>query len=307
MQEPNEAAKRLLSDIQHLTSFLKSEVSINNPGDKDSVVRIRVFNDAPKSHAGGFVVFLGVGLRIIDGKGTTRGSNHWPSRLTKSRASDQDSIRKQYNDGIWAGGGEAFPAITSDEQKHGEVLFPGETVEYEIKVEKEAIPYLDVAVEGSVSRRHLFHSSTSLYVFKELRLPLITQTFRDIAKIDLYSPILSLRDSMPVIDANTRLADLDAYKIRLLAAIEHSKKIAPELNKVYHSAPNQELRDFMRQQIGNYITTSEKLCSKVLQTISGSDTLLMKDVTEELKAHLYTLDNVNKAKNSIMSKYGINT
>ncbi len=307
MAEQHESSDKILGYIQSLRSFLKSEVSINNLEEKEATVTIKVYNDAPENHDGSNVVFLGVGLRFIDGKGTPRGSNYWPSRTSKSRPSDQETIRREYSEGMWVGSKEAFPAVTSDEQDHGEALFPGEVVTWQIKTSSADLPYFDIRVEGSVSRRHLLHVSNPVSALERLRLPIIAKVFQDIDKIDLYSPIMSLRDSLPVIDSNTRLADLDAYKIKLLAAIEHSKKVIPELNKVYHSAPNQELRDFLKQFVGSFLTATERLCNKVLQTISGSDTKLMKDSTEELKAHILSLDNVNLTKASIMSKYGINT
>lgn len=306
MAKQNESVNKILSDIQSLRSFLKSDVSINNAEEKEAVVTIKVYNDAPESRDGGNIVFLGVGLRFIDGRGTPRGSNYWPSRASKSRPSDQEALRRQYNEGIWVGSTEAFPVVTSDEQAHGEVLFPGEVVVYAIKTTNADLPYLDIRVEGSVSRRHLLHISNTVSALKSLSLPIVAKVFQDIDKLDLYSPLITLRDAIPVLDPNTRLADLEAYKGKLEEAINHVKKVMPELNTVYHAAPNQELRDLMKQHIGNYLTTSERLSNKVLQTISGSDTKLMMESTEELKAHLLTLDKINKVKVNSMTKFGIN-
>ncbi len=42
----------------------------------------------------------------------------------------------------------------------------------------------------------------------------------------------------------------------------------------------------MKQNIGKYLTTSERMWSKVLEMLSGSDTRRMKEATEELRAHL---------------------
>jgi len=78
----------------------------------------------------------------------------------------------------------------------------------------------------------------------------------------------------------------------------------PELNKVFHSAPNQELRDLMKQHIGKYLTTAERMYNRVLETLSSSDTGRMKESTEELKAHLLTLDEVKRAKVASNVYYG---
>jgi len=217
-------------------------------------------------------------------------------------------LRQSYNEGTWVvGTGASFPAATADEQSHGEVLFPGESVVYEIKTSEGDLPYLDIRVEGSVSRRHLFHISQPMEALKKWSQPLLVQTFQDLDKIDLYSPLVSLIDAIPAFSPQTTLADLDAFREQIERAVDHAKKVMPELNKVYHSAPNQELRDLMKQHIGKYITTSERMCNRVLETLSSSDTRQMKETTEELKAHLLTLDEVKKAKAESISKFGIDS
>ncbi len=80
-------------------------------------------------------------------------------------------------------------------------------------------------------------------------------------------------------------------------AIGHVKQVMPELNKVFHSTPN----------IGKYLTTSERMCNRVLETLSGSDTGQMKESTEGLKAHLLTLDEVKRVAVELISKFGIDS
>jgi len=308
MVDRNESILKNIKDIQSLRGLLKSEMSINDPVDGEVIATIKVYNDAPESPDGGDIVFLGVGLRITVGseRGSQRGSNYWPSRIKKSRPSEKIELRQKYNEGTWVGGTDnSFPAATADEQSHGEVLFPGEIVVYEIKISESDLPYLDVRVEGSVSRRHLFHISQPMETLKKWSQPLLVQTFQDLDRIDLYSPLVSLVDVIPAFSPQTTLADLEAFRQQIEKGVEHAKKVMPELNKVYHSAPNQELRDLMKQHIGKYITTSERICNRVLETLSGSDTGRMKEATEELKAHLLTLDEVKKAKVKLMSKFGI--
>ena len=118
---------------------------------------------------------------------------------------------------------------------------------------------------------------------------------------------MSLADALPAFSPKTTLADLDAYRDKIEEAIGHVKQVMPELNKVFHSAPNQELRDLMKQHIGKYLTTSERMCNRVLETLSGSDTGRMKESTEELKAHLLTLDEVKRVKVELMSQFGIDS
>ena len=88
---------------------------------------------------------------------------------------------------------------------------------------------------------------------------------------------------------------------------DHVVEVGRELNNVYHSAPNQRLRDYMKNGIGQYLSSATKICNKTLEALSGGDTKKMKEAAEELKAHLLTLDEVKRAKEELMSKFGINS
>ena len=47
------------------------------------------------------------------------------------------------------------------------------------------------------------------------------------------------------------------------------------------------------------------MCNRVFEALSGSSTEQMKEATEELKAHLLTLEEVKRAKAESMSQFGI--
>lgn len=308
MVEQNESILKNLKDIQSLRDLLKSEMSINGPEEGEAIARIKVYNDAPTSPDGGDIVFLGVGLRIIDGKGTTRGSNYWPSKMNKSRPSDRIELQQKYNEGTWSGGrGDSFPDATTDEQSHGEVLFPGESVVYEIKTSEATLPYLDIRVEGSVSRRHLFHISLPVEALKALTQPLVAETFRALDTIDFYKPLLSLINVMPSLGPQTTLADIETFKGTVEKARDHVEEVTKELNKVYHSAPNQKLRDYMKKGIGQYLTAVTQVCNSTLKALSGSDTKTMKEAAEEMKAQLQTAGRVKQQQIDLMSEFGIDS
>lgn len=151
-----------IKNIQSLRELLKSEMSISDPQEGEVIATIKVCNDAPQSPDGGEVVFLGVGLRIGSEGNLKKGTAYWPKRIKKTRPSDCMELRRQYDKGNWFGKGgdeRPFPDVTPDEQSHGEVLFPGETVVYDIKIPEDDLPHLDIRVEGSISRRHLLHIS----------------------------------------------------------------------------------------------------------------------------------------------------
>ncbi len=310
MVEQNESILKNLKDIQSVRGLLKSEMSISGPEEGEIIAKIKVYNDAPTSPDGGDIVFLGVGLRIIFGseRGKQIGSAYWPSRINKSRPSDHVELRRKYDEGTWVGGrGGSFPEATADEQSHGEVLFPGESVVYEIKTSKAELPYLDIRVEGSVSRRHLFHISRPMEALKVWTQPLVAETFRALDAIDFYTPPLSITEAMPALGPQTTLADIDAFKVAVEKARDHIGKVMKELNGVYHSAPNQKLRDYMKMGIGQYLTSAMKVCDRTLEALSGSDTKKMKEAAEEMKAHLLKAEEVKRGRAELMSQFGIDS
>lgn len=306
MAEKKENIFITLEQLQGLRGFLKSEMSVGNPEEGRIKAEIKVYNDAPVSSDGSEVVFLGVGLLIIDGR--ERAHTNWTSRVRLPSKPDQSSeVRQKYNKGVFVigGSGVGFPAVTSDENSHGQALFPGESLVFEIDISEDQLPYLEIRVEGSVSRRHLLHISRPMKTMEKWSQPRVLQTFQDLDKIDLYTPLVSLIDAIPAFSPQTTLADIDVFREEIEKVIKHVKITMPELNKVYHAAPNQELRDLMKQHIGKYLTTSERICQGVLKTLSSSDIGHMKASAEELKTHLLTLEEVKRAKADSMSQFGI--
>ncbi len=215
-------------------------------------------------------------------------------------------MRQKYSGGTWTGSsGDPFPAVTSDEQSHGEVLFPGESVLFEMRVPEDSLPYLDIRVEGSVSQRHLLHLSRPIEDLRQWTQPRVVEVFEALERIDLYGPLVSLTEATPVFGPQTTLADLDAFRSEVEKAIAHEKRVMPELNKVFRSAPNQALRDLMKQHIGEFLTTCQRLCSAVIETLSGSDTERMQKAAGDLKAHLSTLGEVKRQQAELKSCFGI--
>lgn len=310
MVEENKSILKNLKDIQSLRGLLKSEMSINGSEEGEVIAKIKVYNDAPASPDGGDIVFLGVGLRITVGRESNRmGRVPTPN---KSRPSDRAELRRKYNEGTWIGGtGGSFPEATADEQSHGEVLFPGESVVYEMKISEADLPYLDIRVEGSVSRRHLFHISQPMEALKAWTQPLVVETFRALDAIDFYTPLLSIVDVMPKFGPQTTLAEIDAFRATVGKARAHVGKVWQELSNVERSAPNQKLRDYMNKNmnrsIGQYLAAATKMCDITLEALSGSDTRKMKEAAEELKAHLLKADEVKRGQTELMSQFGIDS
>jgi len=310
MIEQNESILKNLKDIQSLRGLLKSEMSISDPQEGKAIATIKVYNDAPVSPDGGDIVFLGVGLRIIIGseKGMQEGSAYWLSRISKSRPSDNTELRRKYDEGTWFGSREgvgSFPVVTSDEESHGEVLFPGESVIYEIKTSEAELPYLDIRVEGSVSRRHLFHISQMMEALKHWSQPLVNETFHAVDKIDFFSPLIAIANEVPVFGSQTTFADIDKLKTEIEKGRAHLEAVIAEMNKVYPSAPNQKLRDYMKEGIGLYLKSAGMAFDATQKALSSGDMEKMKQAVEEMKGKLLKTDQVKLQRAKLMSQFGI--
>ncbi len=254
--------------LQVLRSWLHSDITISQPetmnfavGNRNRpfegegvTITIDVQNTAPESASGGNVVFTGVGLRIIDVK-VRSGSRNLTYGPNKTLEHENTELRQQFGRGQWTSS-KPFPAITPDEQDHGDVLFPRESIVYEMKVTPEDLPYLDIKVEGTISRRHLFHIVHEMEPLKQYAKPLLAKTFSDIDALNMLRPSLAAAGKVPILSSSTTLADIEAFRKTVNGIITHADNAMAELNKVYHATLNQELRDFMKQVIEKYITVT---------------------------------------------------
>jgi hypothetical protein len=88
---------------------------------------------------------------------------------------------------------------------------------------------------------------------------------------------------------------------------DHILGVGKELNNVYHSAPNQKLRDYIKNGIGQYISSATKMCNVVLEALSGSDMKLMQETAAEMKAYLLTAEELKQGQKELMSQFGIDS
>jgi hypothetical protein len=156
-------------------NYLKTEVTIN-PGEVEQkaharvigtkpgyIVIIKVSNTAPVETSWPMIVFTGVSL-IIGGNDSPQGwENHHHFKMDTSKAYPQDNLS-----GLTALlnknkplRGDQIPILTSNESSNGYSLFPGQSIVYEVGITGENKPNLkdlNYWLQGSLSRRHLFHT-----------------------------------------------------------------------------------------------------------------------------------------------------
>jgi len=83
MAEKSVLALKAIEDIQSLRELLKTEMSIGEPEEGKVKAEIKVYNDAPLANGGSEIVFMGVGLVVIDGR--ERGIRKLNEKIKTSR------------------------------------------------------------------------------------------------------------------------------------------------------------------------------------------------------------------------------
>ena len=313
-------SRQIESLLSDLGGYLHSEMSIGQPGpiafgqdsratpeDEEEGVEatIHVQNTAPPMPSGGEVVFVGVGLAILDGREAHRNSR-WVRGIVKSRPSDHADLRKRYSRGDFVPSSSLrFPATTSAEESHGEVLFRGESVLYEIKIPMADLPYTSMHIEGSVSRRHLLRFSKALKDLDKWTKPLLVDTFRALNGIDFHGPLQTATSAIPEFGPQTTLQELAIFQEVVQTAIDQIKSTSQNLNEVFHSAPRPEIREHLKQVVGSYLSSTRQALEKVQEAVSSRNTEEMRRAGDALKAQGSLSEEVDRRYDSLISQMEI--
>lgn len=221
------------------------------------VIKIEILNKAPSSPEWPKIVFTGVGVSLANTGGDDRAflPRRLNTRISRKSEEEPDEIpmipwqhtkkellkitynRIDRND---------FPDITRDEMQHGEVLFPGESVVYEMDVTMDSLPYIQFKVEGTVSRRHLLHFEETFVMPENITKPLAITAFNDFLKLNLYGPLESVIHLMPKFDDTTRLEEVQTFSKVISESITSAKETQEELNNVFRQHKMYWLRAHLR-------------------------------------------------------------
>lgn len=218
------------------------------------------------------MVFVGVGLRVVDARQDEGASSRLSVGVRKSRSATGEHLRARFSAGVWSeGSNNEFPAVTADEGTHGEVLFPGEEVVYSLEIPTAALPYVDISVEGTVSRRHLFHVVQPISAFSALAMPLLAQTFSHLQELDTARVLAEAHGGIPSGGPSTTLADLGRAKACLEEAGKQLSAISNGINEVYRGAPRREIRDYLNRVVGPHVRAAQATCAAAFEALSRAD------------------------------------
>jgi transcriptional regulator with XRE-family HTH domain len=226
----------LMELLGNLRGYLKTDTSISDEGH----YTVTITNTAPQTTEWPKVVFMGVGLSIANFgaqsyneivkqlKGTIvdpeAKSQAIPTRKT-------GTIRQQFKRGD---GSSTFPDATPNERTFGHVLFPGQSAVYEFDVIPKDLPYIDLSVESTVSRRHLFHTSQEINTQKQYSAPLLASAIEAYKKIDIHKFPELIISSIHEVGPDTSISKLQEYETliseRIPSEIEETQNKLREIS-----------------------------------------------------------------------------
>ena len=169
--------------LKNLGKYLKTDVGITcgkiermvrkSSGGREPVltdgytIKATISNTAPTEPDYPMIVFMGVGLKFqlpTPPISIQRMKNQGALKVDLTNASQNNpfppdkTVRVDFPD---------YPPFTSDERKHGYILFPGESIIYEFNLTAKECPdvtQIKLWAEGTISRRHLLHHSKEMAI-----------------------------------------------------------------------------------------------------------------------------------------------
>jgi hypothetical protein len=191
--------------------------------------------------------------------------------------------------------GQSFPGFTDDERKQGEILFPGQSITYEMSVPFKYLPYVQFRVEGNVSQRYLFHCQITHVMPEEYTKPVVIVALKAFNNIEIHEILDSCLNCMPVFNSDTRLVDTQEFYNILTKNLRDIKKTQNALNAVYkeyklfwiqaHVKLTFNYLEHVKLNLGNMI---EALNSKDLIQICEVSGALTKLKSESIDLNLAT-------------------
>ncbi|MBI2935119.1 MAG: hypothetical protein HYY29_06075 [Chloroflexi bacterium] len=207
-------------------------------------VKVTVSNASPTSLEWPRIVFTGVGLSVGSLGEAGNISPHQmsvhavnpdgPPGMQRLPWEQDDKFKGLLQTRFRRIHGQDFPDVTPDETSRGEVLFPGQAIIFEMDVAPELVPFLQFRVEGTISRRHLFHHQEILVMPETLTRPIAVAALRDLNALELHRVLDSVISSMPGFNSDTRLAEVQAYSGALTNGMAEIKSIQETINKIWY-------------------------------------------------------------------------
>lgn len=257
-----------LKEIGRLKEYLQS--TVETTGD---TVKIKIWNTAPADPDLPQVVFVGVGLSVSgvdlrqrDFK-VTRSSG-----ITAESATARLHTEKYYrlaNREFRRLDNKQFIEKTPDDDQQGEMLYPGQWIQYEINIPTEKAPYINFKVEGIVSPRHLFRGSKTLSVDSSQVKAMATEALKAFSAFDMHRVLINITKQIPAFDGNTKFSEVQGFNESLSGAIVENESLIKSLNPVFYQYPFPWFQAHLHATF-NYLDITMKAMQRVQDTIASN-------------------------------------
>ncbi|MDD4859140.1 MAG: hypothetical protein PHR56_02930 [Dehalococcoidales bacterium] len=213
---------------------------IGKPNISHHKIKITASNTAP-TIGWPRIVFTGVGLSIANPNSIS------PTRLNMQIRRPESTIK--FDDIPWHSdekaqqlsttryervSGQQFSEFTESERQQGEILYPGQSVCFELEVSSKVIPYLSFRIDSTISRRNLFHQEHVIEIPDTYTQPLVVEAFRAFNSIEFHQTLRSIITSMPAFNNETTLANIQTFAGELPQAMANLKGIQTNINEIFH-------------------------------------------------------------------------
>lgn len=231
-----------LAQINSLKAYLDSKVEIVGT-ESQPIVKVTLVNSAPTDQDISKVVFMGIGLsaavtarnaplevsmqnfRVIRNPVSPEVESPTTPWNNDAKIKEFSSVNYRRFNNNWD-----FPDLTQDEQSHGEVLFPGQCLAFEFNVSPQTLPFLELRISYSISRRHLFHWQQSFTMPRHLIKPDLVNALSDFNRVPIYQPLETVLKLMPKFESKPKYEEVQIFSKSLVESSTLITSLQSELN-----------------------------------------------------------------------------
>ena len=158
-------------------------------------------------------------------------------------------------------------------------------------------------VEGTLSRRHLFHVVRELNALSEYTNPLIEEIFVDLDKIPIVSRLTELAKSISVITSDSSFKDVDELKQNVQVIASEADKLMDEVNIVYRANKHIDAKAFIKQVWGKHIVSVQEACKTTQEAFPSGDARTIADAANRLKSLLSSSDKCARKQSEFIASF----
>ena len=268
-------------------------------------VAVHIENSAPDLPDWPSIIFMGISLRSKYTKTLNPNFSDWSRTLSTTRPDRSDPRQNpDHQTGAKRLTGAEFQPITNQEEQWGDVLFPGESMTYEISVPTDVMPYIEFHVDAGVSRKLLFRYERHLEMPEEYTRPPAVSAIRAFNEINLHEPLASIAAALSSFGPDTKLKDLQAVVQAVSRGSDSADTVRSRLNESYRLAPNPDIGRHVHRAY-EYIDHLQAAFGELRTALASSDSEAIEQAVSALRIVDTRADQLNSRTEELLLRYGL--